>query len=75
MASPENPVTWELKDGRTIYLITPDELSQLDDGEYLWDIFGKPHIKGVDRIDDDTRGGYLAYGLLSTDPRFQGEKP
>lgn len=58
------PNDWKLKDGRTIRLITPTELKFLHDGEVLYSIDGDVHILGKDPIDDDTRFGYLAYGIM-----------
>ncbi len=55
---------WTLKDGRKIQLIHETELKEIKDGTVLTDIFGESHIKGEDEIDLDTRGGYLAYGIL-----------
>lgn len=46
-----------------IWVITPDELSQLPDGTELISIFEEKVVKGKDYIDDDTRFGYLAYGV------------
>lgn len=57
--------TWTLHDGRKITLLTPKEFLGVPDGTILYDIMGEPHIKGVDKIDDDTRGGHLAYGTLA----------
>lgn len=47
----------------TLWVITPEELEQLPDGIELECIDGTKVIKGKDRIDDDTRWGYLAYGI------------
>jgi hypothetical protein len=44
-------------------LITPAQLRQLPKGTVLHNIFGEEAIVGVDRIDGDTRGGFLAYGF------------
>lgn len=56
--------------GKKLSLITPKELKSLPDNTLLYDIFGEAHILGgLDTngrkvvIDDDTRGGFLAYGL------------
>lgn len=46
-----------------LWLITPAELEELPDGVELECISGEKVIKGKDRIDDDTRWGYLAYGI------------
>ena len=55
--------SWKLDDGSVIQLVTPAELKDLPNGTVLLDIFGEKVTLGVDVIDDDTRGGYLAYGL------------
>ena len=60
---------WKLKDGRTIVLQTPAEFSTLPNGTILYDIFGERYVKGQDYIDNDTRGGHLAFGLLLEDKR------
>lgn len=54
---------WTLDDGNKIYLITPEEYKKLPDGTKLIDIFGETFIKGIDIIDQDTRFGYIAFGL------------
>lgn len=46
-----------------LWLFTPEELEQLPDGIELTSIMGKKVVKGRDYIDDDTRGGHLAYGI------------
>ncbi len=55
---------WKIPDGRFIFLITPEQLSSLKDGTKLINIFGQTFTVGIDNIDDDTRGGYCAFGLL-----------
>ena len=60
--------TWKLDDGRTIHLVTPREFSQLPDGSVLIAIDGERVVKGVDFIDDDTRGDFLAFGILQEFP-------
>lgn len=50
--------------GRTIRLLTPIQFCGLPDGEELVSIGGISKIKGHDSIDQDTRGGYLAWGKL-----------
>lgn len=63
-------LSWETKDkpsipeGSTIELLQPAELETLPDGTVLYDINGVKAVKGTDNIDDDTRGGFLAYGIL-----------
>lgn len=58
---------WELSDGRIIELITPTELSELQNGTEVVSISGETKVVGVDYIDDDTRFGFLAYGILRDD--------
>lgn len=53
-----------LPEGSRIDLITPAELVTIEYGTVLYDIFGFPATVGVDDIDTDTRGGYLAYGYV-----------
>lgn len=50
--------------GRQIKLLTPEELKELPKGTVLHDIFGEKFVYGQDHIDDDTRGGHLAFGIL-----------
>jgi len=59
---------WPLPDGRTIYLLTPEMLATLPDGTEVYSILGNMAVKGRNPIDDDTRGGWLAYGLLTPLP-------
>ncbi len=54
---------WLLEDGRQIALITPEELPTLPDGTVLICIDGTSATLGQDEIDDDTRFGFLAYGI------------
>ena len=58
-------VPWRLANGRVIHLLTPEEFTQLSDGTEVISITGDIKIKGKDYIDDDTRRGYLAFGLLA----------
>jgi hypothetical protein len=44
-------------------LITPQQLRQLPKGTVLHSIGGRQSVVGVDYIDGDTRGGFLAYGF------------
>lgn len=57
--------TWTLKDGRILLLLTEEQLNALPDGTRLVSIAGQEVEKGVDYIDLDTRGGWLAYGHVS----------
>jgi len=53
-----------LWDKRTrLYLFTEKEFEQLPDGIELETISGKFNVKGRDKIDMDTRFGYLAFGV------------
>ena len=47
-----------------LYLLTPEEFAQLPDGTELESISGNVKIKGKDVIDQDTRWGYLAFGVV-----------
>lgn len=51
-----------------LLLITPEELAALPDGEALTCIDDTTAIKGFDAIDDDIRGGHLAYGVTGSHP-------
>lgn len=46
-----------------LMLLTPEEFLFLPDGAILTCIDGSKAVKGKDYIDDDTRGGHLAYGI------------
>ncbi len=58
---------WELDDGRVMNLLTPEDLKSITDGTELLCIDGSTVIKGEDELDNDTRSGYLAYGLEETE--------
>lgn len=60
----ENPLP---HDGEWIDLLTPEEFARLPDGTLLLSINGKEAIKGRDYIDDDLRGGHMAYGTAVAD--------
>jgi len=62
---------WKLDDGRTILLLTPEQFAILSDGTTLISISGRTVIKGKDYIDNETRGKYLAYGILNEKPHQQ----
>lgn len=49
--------------GREIDLITPAELSEVPKGTVLVTILGNRVKVGADKVDGDTRGGFLAYGF------------
>jgi len=52
----------ESKD-ENLWLITPEQFENLPDGTELISINGDKVVKGEDYIDQDTRGGYLAFGF------------
>lgn len=54
---------WTAKDGTKIALLTPAELEQVTEGTQLVSINGRRVVVGKDYIDNDTRMGYLAYGM------------
>lgn len=56
---------WEEDGEHSLFLFTPEEFELLPDGIELESIGGRMKTKGVDYIDDDTRNGYLAYGIRS----------
>jgi hypothetical protein len=47
-----------------LYLCPASDYEYVPDGTIMVSINGKEYIKGKDYIDDDTRGGLLAYGVL-----------
>jgi hypothetical protein len=53
-----------IPEGSTIELLQPAELETLPDGTVTYTIHGVKAVKGEDNIDGDTRGGFLAYGIL-----------
>lgn len=59
--------TWEVNKGQPdsfeILLLTKPQFDTIPDGFELIDIMGVRAVKGKDYIDDDTRFGYLAYGI------------
>jgi hypothetical protein len=52
-------------EGSKLALLTPKEFEELPEGTKVYDIFGFPAVKGRDYIDQDTRGGYLAFGTVT----------
>ena len=54
---------WKFADGRIIWLLTEEEFQALPNGTKLISIFGEVVTKGIDYIDMDTRGGYIAFGV------------
>ena len=56
---------WDGLSGRNLWLLTPAEFEKVPDGTLLDCIIpGKEAVKGKDPIDEDTRGGHLAYGVI-----------
>jgi hypothetical protein len=60
---------WRLPNGEEFDLLTPEEFRDLPDGIELLSIFGERVVKGRDDIDDDTRYGYVAYGVREPEPQ------
>ena len=59
---------WEPKDPQSIFQITPEEYERLPNGTEIYNIFNKKkYIKGVNRVNQDTRGGRIAWGVLGSD--------
>ena len=57
---------YTLDDGRMIRLLTQSELDALPNGTEVICIDGNTLVKGKEYLDEDTRFGFLAYGLLLT---------
>lgn len=53
---------WDEESG--LYLFTPEEFTKLPDGIKLTSISKKTFTKGIDYIDQDTRFGHLAFGVI-----------
>lgn len=51
-------------DGKGLLLIPLHLFDKIPNGMVLTSISGEKKTKGKDYIDDDTRGGMLAYGIL-----------
>jgi len=58
-------IKWEDEGENSLFLFTPKEFELLPDGIELESIGGRKSVKGKDYIDQDIRGGYLAYGIRS----------
>lgn len=54
---------WAEEGDDSLWLFTIDEFHKLPDGIELESISGKRTIKGIDRIDQDTRFNYMAFGV------------
>jgi hypothetical protein len=48
---------------KTLLLVSPELLAALPSGVPLESIMGRKKITGQDRIDGDSRFGFLAYGI------------
>ena len=55
---------WKLDDGRVMDLVTAEQFAALPIGTMLTCVDGRNMLKGRDHFDDDTRLGYLAYGVV-----------
>lgn len=64
--SKRNGNKWSDRQSDPLWLLTPEELAEMPTGTELVCINGNRYIVGVDDIDDDTRGGYIAFGLLGS---------
>lgn len=50
-----------------LWLLTPEELDIVPSGTLLHCIDTSTAVVGVDHIDNDTRVGYIAYGILESE--------
>ncbi len=64
--SRENNNRWSDKQTDPLWLLTRDEFDMVPDGTVLVGISGQRKTKGVHYIDQDTRAGYIAWGLLDS---------
>jgi hypothetical protein len=55
---------WKLAKDSILYLVPDYIFDSLPDGIELISIFNEKAIKGQNKIDRDTRGGCIAFGLL-----------
>lgn len=51
-----------------LLLLSLQEFEEISDGETLTAIDGEVVVKGVDKIDLDTRDGHIAYGVTGNHP-------
>lgn len=65
-ASKVNNNPWSHKEKDKLYLLTLTEFDRLPDGVTVHCINGASKVKGLDYIDNDTRAGMMAYGLLES---------
>ena len=64
--SRRNNNPWSGRQSDPLWLLTPDEFTKVPDYTELVCISGQTAVKGRDPIDLDTRGGFIAYGLLES---------
>lgn len=50
-----------------LWLLTPEELEIIPGGTLLHCIDTSTAVVGVNHIDNDTRAGYIAYGILESE--------
>lgn len=62
---------WRLDSGDYIDLLTPAQLHRLPRGTVVTSIMADVKVVGRDEIDEDTRGGFTAWGIPC--PRGEGE--
>lgn len=57
---------WSDRQSDPLWLLTTTEYDALPDGTELVSINGQRKVKGTDYIDQDTRAGFIAWGLLES---------
>ena len=57
---------WSDRQSDPLWLLTPTEFEMVPDGTVLVGISGRRKMKGQDYIDQDTRAGLIAWGLLDS---------
>jgi hypothetical protein len=65
LTSRMNGNPWE-ESNDPLWLLTPGEFNLIPDGTVFTSIIGEKKVKGRDDIDMDTRGPYIAWGLLES---------
>ena len=58
-----------------LWLLTPEEFTEVPDGTVLLCITDELKVKGKDNFASDTRGGCIAYGLTPAMAESQGLMP
>lgn len=61
-------------DGLTLLLCPAADFDNVSDGTEMVSISGRKVVKGQDYIDDDTRAGLLAYGIVVRHPDGSNEE-